>query len=144
MRNLLLSLLAGILFAVCGALTGLAIGALLVKLNWLAEPGGGMVILLLIAGVAFVAGFYGFVHTKFRIEGRPSSQIREIRRSLALVCLTLGGGVFLCGAIVLMASVTIYRVHKIQILLPLFTYLILGLLCIVGVIHFGGRFWRTK
>ncbi len=66
MRIVLFSLLAGILFAVGGALTGLATGALLIEFNCLADPGGVTIIFLLVVALALVGGFYGFVYTKFK------------------------------------------------------------------------------
>ena len=75
MRIFLLSFLTGILSAVGGAVGGLAIGALLIELNCLADPGGVIIIFLLVVVLAFVGGLYGFVSTKFRLQRRPLNQM---------------------------------------------------------------------
>jgi MFS family permease len=108
MRILLISLLAGILFAVGGAVAGLAIGALLIELNCLADPGGITVIFFLVVGLAFVGGLYGFVYAKYRLQRRPPSQIRKVRHILVLVCLAAGGGSLLLNAAFLMAFMNIH------------------------------------
>ena|SRR6267154_2127084 len=108
MRIFLLSLLAGILFAVGGALAGLAMGALLIELNCLADPGGVTIIFLLVVALAFVGGFYGFVYAKFKFQARPPIEIRKVRHGLALACLGAGGGFLLLNAVVIIASVNFH------------------------------------
>ena len=104
MRIFLSSLLASILFAVGGALAGLAIGALLIELDCLADPGGAMTIFLLVVALAIVGGIYGFLHVKFRLQRRPPSQIRKVRHMLALVCLAAGGGFLVLNALFIAAT----------------------------------------
>jgi hypothetical protein len=142
MRIFLRTLLAGILFVISGflfaaggALVGLAIAALLGELEMLADPGGGMIILLLIVALAFVGGFYGFVYAIFRFRGRPPSQIRKVRHVLALVCLAAGGGFLLLNAAGLMASVNIHGGNSSLTILTVLKLLGLGFLC------FGAFYW---
>lgn len=131
MRIYFSSLLAGILSAVGGALVGLAIGALLIELNCLADPGGVTIILLLVLALAFVAGVYGFLHVKYRLQQRPPSQIRKVRHVLALLCLAAGGGFLLLNALVIAATLNPHGSNS-----PYTISLILKLLG-VGFICFG-------
>jgi hypothetical protein len=134
MRILLISLLAGILFAVGGALAGLAIGALLIELNCLADPGGITVIFILVLGLAFIGGLHGFVHAKYRLQRRPPSQIIKVRHILVLVCLAAGGGSLLLNAAFLMAFVNFHGGNNPDTILLIVKLLGVGLL-------FGGAFY---
>jgi hypothetical protein len=112
MRTFLLSLLAGILSAVGGALAGLAVGALLIELNCLADPGGLTIIILLVVVLAFVGGFYGFVYAKLKLQGRPATEIRKVRHVLALACMGAGSGFLALNAVVIIASVNFHGVNS--------------------------------
>jgi hypothetical protein len=131
MRIFLLSLFAGILFAAGGGLAGLAISALLIELNCLADPGGAATIFLLVVALTFVGGFYGFVFAKFKIQGRPSSEIRKVRHVLTLGCLGASGGFLLLNAVVIFASVNLHGANS-----PSTISLIWKLLG-VGLLFFG-------
>ena len=131
----ILFVMGGILFAAGGALVGLAIGALLDELEMLADPGGGMIVPLLIVALAFVGGLYGFVYARFRFQGRPQSQIRRVRHVLALVCLAAGGGYLLLNAVLLLASVNAHSGNSSSTILTVVKLLCLGFLC------FGAFYW---
>jgi hypothetical protein len=73
MKIFLLSILVGTAFAASGGFVGLLIGGLLARTDWLADPGGGMVILLLMTVLGFIAGLYGFGSTLKRLQKRQMS-----------------------------------------------------------------------
>jgi hypothetical protein len=142
MRIFLLSLLVGIVSAVGGALAGLAIGALLIELNCLADPGGVTVIFLLVVALGFVGGFYGFVYAKFKFQGRPSSEIRKVRHVLALACLGAGGGFLLLNAVVLIPSVHFHGINSLYTIALIWKLLGVGLLffaAFYGILAHGRR-----
>lgn len=131
MRIFSLSLLAGILFAVGGAIAGLAISALLIELNCLADPGGVTIILLLVVALAFVGGFYGFVYAKFKFQARPPIEIRKVRHVLTLACLGSSGGFLLLNGVVILASVSFHSANS-----P-YTIALIWKLLGVGLLFFG-------
>ena len=131
MPIVLLSLLAGILFAVGGALAGLAISALLIKLNCLADPGGVTIIFLLVVALAFVGGFYGFVHAKFKFQARPPIEIRKVRHVLTLACLSACGRLLLLNALVVLASLNFHGANN-----P-YTISLIWKLMGIGLLFFG-------
>src|SRR5258708_1895829 len=131
MRIFLLSLLAGILFAVGGALAGLAISASLIELDCLADPGGVTIIFLLVVALAFVGGFYGFVYAKFKFQARPPIEIRKVRHVLTLACLGASGGFLLLNALVILASVNFLGANS-----P-YTISLIWKLVGIGLLFFG-------
>jgi hypothetical protein len=132
MRIFTLSLLAGILFAVGGALAGLAISALLIELNCLADPGGVAVVFLLVVARAFVGGFYGFVYAKFKFQSRPPIEIRRVRHVLILACLGVSGGFLLLNALAILATFKFHSANS-----P-YTISLIWKLVGLGLLFFGG------
>jgi hypothetical protein len=108
MQTFLWCIVAGILFAMGGALVGLAISALLIELSCLNDPGGAAIVFLLTVALAFVGGFYGIVYARFRCEGRRPGEIRKFRHALALLFMAAGGGCFLLNAIDILVSLNPY------------------------------------
>jgi ABC-type Fe3+ transport system permease subunit len=72
-KNIFTSLFIGMLFAIGGALIGLVVGGLLARTTWLADPGGGMVILLLLFAGGLISGSYGFVSTLNKLQKRQTN-----------------------------------------------------------------------
>jgi hypothetical protein len=66
-------LLNALLCALGGVVVGCSVGFLLTQTDWLADPGGAIVILLLVVVGGLGPGIYGFFSTLNRIQKRQIS-----------------------------------------------------------------------
>ena len=134
LRVLLFCVLAGGLSAGGGVLAALLIGALLVELNCLADPGGGMIVVLLIIFLAVIGGLYGFLHAKLKLQGQRD-QISKARQFLILFCLAAVGGFLFLNGLVLMATLNFRGGNS-----PTTVLLVIKLL-LVSFLFFAAFYW---
>jgi hypothetical protein len=99
MRILVLSVTIGMLLAACGGAIGLAVGGLLVGLDWLADPGRGIVFMALMLVPASLFGIYGFVSARDSLQKRES--LANSLRQVAVMSTVACGGLLLKGASIL-------------------------------------------
>ena len=99
MRILVLSVTIGMLLAACAGGIGLAVGGLLVGLDWLADPGRGIVFMALMLVPALIFGIYGFASARDSLQERKSlaNSFRQIAVMSTIAC----GGLLLKAASIL-------------------------------------------